>query len=91
MEFDTLKPDEVISRLQPLAVKDGAWYGSAGEMTALAMLKAGRRAEAARLLTAIGADKTVPAPIRGRADQLGQSLSLSAAPAASAPAAPAAR
>jgi hypothetical protein len=92
MEYDALKPDEVISRLQPLAVKDGAWYGSAGEMTALAMLKAGRRAEAGRLLTAIAADKTVPAAIRGRAEQLGGSLSLPAAPAAApAPAAAAAR
>lgn len=97
MEFDTLKPDEVIARLQPLAVKDSAWYGSAGELTALAMLKANRRAEAARLLTAIAADKNVPASIRGRTEQLGATLSLPAAPAAPAaapapaPAAPAAR
>jgi hypothetical protein len=97
MEFDSLKPDEVIARLQPLAVKDSAWYGSAGEMTALAMVKANRRPEAARLLTAIAADKNVPASIRGRAEQLGASLSLPAAPAASAaapalaPVAPAAR
>ena len=89
MEFDTLQPDQVIARLQPLAVKDNAWYGSAGELTALAMLKAGRRAEAARLLTAIGADRTVPASIRGRAEQLGAALALPAA--APAPAAPAAR
>jgi hypothetical protein len=97
MEFDTLKPDEVIARLQPLAVKDSAWYGSAGELTAIAMIKANRRAEAARLLTAIAADKNVPASIRGRAEQLGSTLSLPAAPAAPAaapapaPAAPAAR
>lgn len=94
MEFDTLKPEEVIARLQPLAVKDKAWFGSAGELTALAMLKANRRSEAARLLTAIGADKTVPETLRGRAEQLGASLSLPAAPAtapAPAQAAPAAR
>ena len=94
MEFDTLKPDEVIARLQPLSVKDNAWFGSAGEMTALAMLKANRRSEAARLLTAIGADRSVPAPIRGRAEQLGSALAIPAAPAsatAPAPAAPAAR
>lgn len=96
MEFDSLKPDDVIARLQPLAVKDNAWYGSAGELTALAMVKANRRTEAARLLTAIAADKNVPASIRGRAEQLGASLALPAAPAAPAapapaPAAPAAR
>lgn len=94
MEFDTLRPEEVIARLQPLAVKDNAWFGSAGEMTALAMLKANRRGEAARLLTAIAADRNVPATIRGRVEQLGTALSVPAAPSpapAPAPAAPAAR
>lgn len=90
MEFDTLKPDEIIARLQPLAVKDSAWFGSAGEMTALAMLKANRRSEASRLLTAIGADRNVPAPIRGRAEQLGSALAIPAAPASASAPAPAA-
>jgi hypothetical protein len=95
MEFDTLKPDDVIARLQPLAVKDNAWYGSAGEITAMAMIKANRRTEAARLLTALAADPDVPESIRGRAGQLGPTLSIPATPAAAAsapaPAAPAAR
>ena len=92
LEFDTLKPEEVIARLQPLAVKDSAWFGTAGEMTALAMLKANRRAEASRLLAAIAAEKTVPAPLRGRAEQLSGSLSIPAGGGAPvAPAAPAVR
>lgn len=95
MEFDSLKPDEVIVRLQPLAVKDSPWYGSAGEITALAMIKANRRNEAAQLLTAIAADPKVPASIRGRVGQLGPTLALPATPAAPAsapaPVAPAAR
>jgi hypothetical protein len=89
MEFDSLRPEQVMERLQPLAVKDSAWFGSAGEMTALAMLKAGRRNEAAQLLTALAADRNVPARIRGRAEQLGQSLSIPAAPAAASAPAPA--
>ncbi len=92
LEYDSLKPDEVIARLQPLAIKGNAWFGSAGEMTALAMLKAGRRAEASRLLAAIAAEPTAPAPLRARAEQLAGGLSIpvpAAAPAA--PSAPATR
>ncbi|MGD6613464.1 hypothetical protein VXM49_22755, partial [Xanthomonas citri pv. citri] len=70
LEYDTLKPDEVIARMQPLAVKDNAWFGTAGELTALAMLKGNRRSEAAQLLKTISAEKTVPAPIRARAGEL---------------------
>ncbi|GAA4001275.1 tetratricopeptide repeat protein [Sphingomonas humi] len=90
LEFDSLQPQQVIDRLQPLAVKDSAWYGSAGELTALAMIKANRRREAGVLLASIAAAKDVPAPIRGRAEQLASTLSIPAAPAA-VPPAPAAR
>jgi hypothetical protein len=72
----------VIERLAPLAVKDSAWYGSAGELTALAMIKANRRREAAALLNGIAADKNVPAFLRARAEQLAAGLSIPAAPAA---------
>ena len=60
LEFDSLAPQTVIDRLAPLATPDSAWYGSAGEMTALALLKAGRKSEAARLFAAIAANKQVP-------------------------------
>ncbi|WP_300973772.1 tetratricopeptide repeat protein [Sphingomonas sp. LHG3406-1] len=82
LEFDSLKPEDVVARLQPLAVKDNAWYGAAGELTALAMLKSNRRNEAATLLKAIAAEKSVPATIRARVEQLAGSLSIPAAPAA---------
>ncbi|GAA4022801.1 hypothetical protein GCM10022280_24360 [Sphingomonas swuensis] len=92
LEFDTLKPEDVIARMQPLAVKDGAWFGSAAELTALAMVKANRRSEAAQLLRAVAADKDVPATIKARTAELASSLSIPAAPAAAAaPTAPAAR
>jgi len=92
LEFDTLKPDEVIARLQPLAVKGNPWFGTAGEITALAMLKANRRSEAGRLIASVAAERTVPAPLRARAEQLASGLSIPVAPAAAAaPAAPATR
>ena len=44
LEFDQLQPQEVISRLQPLAKPGKPWFGSAGEMTALALIKQGKKA-----------------------------------------------
>jgi hypothetical protein len=82
LEFDSLQPNQVIDRLAPLAVKESAWYGSAGELSALAMLKANRRSEAAALLNGVAASKDVPASLRARAEQLAAGLSIPAAPAA---------
>lgn len=82
LEFDSLQPAQVIDRLAPLAVKESAWYGSAGELTALALLKANRRSEAAALLNGVAASKDVPASLRARAEQLAAGLSIPAAPAA---------
>lgn len=82
LEFDSLQPQQVIDRLQPLANKDSAWFGSAGELTALAMLKANRKREAAALLNGIAADTNVPASLRARAEQLAAGLAIPAAPAA---------
>ncbi|MEO7815119.1 MAG: hypothetical protein ABIR87_06710, partial [Sphingomicrobium sp.] len=78
MEFDSLKPDQVIARLEPLAKPGGPWFGSAGELTAMAMLKMGRKAEAGRLFAAIAADKTVPETIRSRAVPMAGTLGVDA-------------
>lgn len=82
LEFDTLQPQQIIVRLAPLAVKESAWYGSAGELTALAMIKANRKREAAALLNGVAADTQVPASIRARAEQLASGLAIPAPPAA---------
>ncbi len=82
LEFDSLQPQQVIDRLQPLANKDSAWFGSAGELTALAMMKANRNREAAVLLNGLAADTNVPASLRARAEQLAAGLAIPAAPAA---------
>jgi hypothetical protein len=74
LDFDAMKPELVISRLEPLARKGEPWFGSAGELTALAMLKQGRRAEAAKLFLAIASDATVPDTLRGRAAQVAATL-----------------
>lgn len=78
LEFDTLKPEEVIARLDPLAKAGNPWFGSAGELTALAYLKQGKTAEAGKLFAAIAADPQVPNSIRTRAVQVAGTLGVDA-------------
>ena len=78
LEFDSIKPEEVIARLAPLTKPDNPWFGSAGELTAMAMIKSGRKAEAGRLFAAIAADKTVPLTIRSRAVPMAGTLGVDA-------------
>lgn len=78
LEFDAIAPDQVISRLEPLAKAGNPWFGSAGEMTALAYLKQGKKAEAGRMFAAVAADKQVPRTIRSRAVQIAGTLGVDA-------------
>lgn len=78
MEFDRIKPEEVISRLEPLAKAGNPWFGSAGELTALALLKQNKNAEAGRMFAAIAADKQVPESIRSRSVQIAGTLGVDA-------------
>ena len=78
LEFDQIKPEAVIERLKPLAEAGNPWFGSAGEMTAMAMLKQGRKSEAGRMFAAIAADTQVPESIRSRAVQIAGTLGVDA-------------
>ena len=62
LEFDRLKPDEVISRLQPLAKQGNPWFGTAGELTAAALFKQGKKAEAGQLASSLGVETGTPMP-----------------------------
>ncbi|QIK96617.1 tetratricopeptide repeat protein [Sphingomonas sp. HDW15A] len=81
LEFDTLEPAAVIARLEPLAKPESAWFGSAGEMTAMALLKQNKTAEAGRLFAALAGNKTVPMTIRSRAVQIAGTLGVDASAA----------
>lgn len=76
-EYDSLKPEVVVSRLQGLAKPESAWFGSAGEMVATAQIKLGKRTEAGQLLQKIaqGGDN-VPETTRQRAVQLASVLGI---------------
>ena len=77
-EYDSLKPDEVIARLSPLAEPGKPFFGSAGELVAMAMLAKNDRAGAGRLFAKIAADPQVPQTIRARAVQIAGSLGVDA-------------
>jgi len=78
LEFDSLAPQQVIARLEPLAKAGNPWFGSAGEMTALAYLKQGKKTEAGRMFAAVAADRQVPRTIRSRAVQIAGTLGVDA-------------
>lgn len=74
IEYDSLKPQQVIDRMKPLAVEGGAFFGTAGELMAMALLQTNRSAEAGRLLAAIAHDGRTPSTLRARAGRLATSL-----------------
>ena len=81
LEFDQLGPQQVITQLEPLAKSGNPWFGSAGEMTALALIKQGKNKEAGQLFATLAKDKSVPDSIRNRAMQISGSLGADASAA----------
>jgi len=86
LEFDQIPPQDVVTRLQPLAKPGNPWFGTAGEMTAMALIKQGKKDEAGRLFAAIAKDKGVADPMRERAVQIAGSLGVDASSALNTPA-----
>ena len=78
LEFDQMKPEDVIARLKGLAVAGNPWFGSAGELTAMALIKLNRKDEAGRMFAAMAADEGVPNTIRSRAVQIAGTLGVDA-------------
>lgn len=81
LQFDSLKPEDVIARLKPLTTPDSSWFGTAGELTAIALLKQGKKAEAGQMFAALARSKTVPDAIRSRAIQMASTLGIDASDA----------
>jgi len=81
LEFDQIPAQEVIARLQPFVKPGGPWFATAGEMTALALIKQGKKDEAGRLFAAIVKDNEAPNSARERALQIAGSLGVDASAA----------
>jgi hypothetical protein len=78
LSFDSLKPEEIVAKLKPLAAPGGAWFGPAGELLGMAYLKQGRKDLAAPLFGAIAKDKTQSESLRARSRQIAGLLGFDA-------------
>jgi hypothetical protein len=73
--------------MQPLAAKPGTpWFGSAAELTGMALIKQGQTARAGQLFAQIAHDKQAPDSLRGRAVQIASTLGVDASDALPQPA-----
>ncbi|WP_067790500.1 tetratricopeptide repeat protein [Paraurantiacibacter namhicola] len=68
--YDAMDKAEVVTKLKPLAVPGNAYFGSAGELVAMAYLEQGKEDLAGPLFAQIAQDETVPASLRARARQM---------------------
>lgn len=68
--FESLQPQQVVDRLKPLAVPGNPWFGSAGELVAMAYIKQGKTELAGPLLAEIAKNEDVPESLRSRTRQL---------------------
>lgn len=78
LEYETLKPQQIVDRLKPLAVEGAPWFGSAGELVAIAYMKMGKTDLAGPLFAGIAKDANVPQSIRSRARQMAGLLGVDA-------------
>ena len=76
--YDKRSPDEVISRLKPMAVPGNAYFGSAAELVAMAYLEKGDRKQAGTLFGEIAKSDKVPESLRSRARQMAGLLGVDA-------------
>ena len=78
LEYDQLQPAQVVQRLQPYAQAGNPWFGTAGEMTAIALMRQQRYPQAAQMFAAMARDPSVPEGIKARAIQMASSLGVDA-------------
>lgn len=76
--YDRREPEEVIARLGPLAVPGNPFFGSAGEMVAMAYMEQGERQKAGTLFAEIAKNEDVPETLRSRARQMAGLLGVDA-------------
>lgn len=75
-EFDMLPPQKVVDRLKPLSKPGNPWFGSAGELTAMAYLKMGKDNLAGPIFAQIAKQDGLPQSLRSRAQQMAGALGV---------------
>ena len=78
LNYDKMKPEEVVKRLKPLAAPGKPYFGSAGELLGAAYLDQGRKDLAGPLFAEISKDKDVPDSLRSRSRQLAGMMGVDA-------------
>ena len=76
--YDDLEPSEVIERLTTLAAEGEPYFGSAGEILAMAHLDNGDRKRAGELFAKLSKADDVPETVKGRARQMASVLGIDA-------------
>ncbi len=76
--FDDREPADIIAKLDRLAQPDSAFFGSAGELVAIAHLEAGNNDKAGELFGQIAKDENLPETLRTRARQMAGLLGVDA-------------
>lgn len=84
LRYDSMKPQEAIEKLKPLAQDGTPWFGPAGELLAVAYIDSGQPQLARALFEAIAGNEDVAPSLRARASQMLSMLPETAAEAASA-------
>ena len=75
-EFDSIPPQQVINRLKPLATAGHPYFGSAGELTALAYVKMGKDNMAGPIFAQIAKQDDLPQTLRSRSQQMAGALGI---------------
>ncbi len=78
VEFDTMRPDDVVGKLKTLATPGNPWFASAAELVGMAYLKQGKNDLAGPLFAAISRDKDASDSARSRARQMAGLLGVDA-------------
>ncbi len=78
VNFDAMEPKAVIDRLQKLATPGNPWFGSAGELVAMAYLRQNREDLAGPLFAEIATDENAPQTLRSRTRQIAGLLGVDA-------------
>lgn len=76
--FDTRDPIEIVNKIEPLAIKESPWFGSAGELLAMAYAELGQMEKAGELFGEIARTEGIPETLRARARQMAGMMGVDA-------------
>lgn len=70
IRYEDMKPADAIKALQPLAQENNAWFGTAGELLAIAYMRDNRPADALPVFEALAVNADVPQTVKVRAKEM---------------------